>query len=232
MRTISIIKYTFTVVGLGLLVGAYYLFASTQEFVKNASTSDGTVVEVVRSRSSDSVTYRPVVEFKIKDGSIIEFTSSTGSNPPSYSKGEIVEVLYLESHPEEAAINGFFSLWGGSVIVAGLGAVFFLVGSMILLWGGLKDKKVEYLRKNWFPVKAKFQSVEINSSVEVNGRRPYIICAQWKNPATSEVHLFSSENIWFDPTDYINADELTVLIERDNPKKYYVDISFLPKVAS
>jgi hypothetical protein len=59
----------------------------------------------------------------------------------------------------------------------------------------------------------------------------YRICAQWTNPVTSEIHIFNSENIWFDPADHINTDEVTVLIERDNPKKYYVDISFLPKVA-
>lgn len=232
MRITSILKYIFLVVGLGALVGAFFLVTNTQDFLKNALISDGRVVELVRSRSSDSVTYRPVVEFKTKDGSTIEFTSSSGSNPPSYSKGEIVEVLYQESSPEHAKINSFFSLWGAAVILGGLGSVFFLVGFSILLLGILKAKKVEYLRKNGVPIKAKFKGVEINASLKVNGRSPYKICAQWKNPATSEVHVFSSEDIWFDPTDEINTDEITVLIERDNPKKYHVDISFLPKVAS
>jgi len=29
------------------------------------------------------------------------------------------------------------------------------------------------------------------------------------------------KNIGFDPTDHINTSKITVLIERDNPKKYY-----------
>jgi len=232
MRTISILKYTFTVVGLGMIVGAFFLFTNTQDFLKNALTTDGTVVELVRSRSSDSDTYRPVVVFKSNGGSTIEFTSSSGSNPPSYSKGEIVEILYQESSPEQAKINSFFSLWGATTILGGLGSVFFLVGFSIILLGSLKSKKIEYLRKNGVPIKAKFQNVKVNGSLEVNGRNPYQICAQWKNPTTSEIHIFNSENIWFDPTDHINTDEVTVLIERNNPKKYYVDISFLPKVAS
>lgn len=232
MRTISIVKYTFTVVGLGMLVGAFFLFTNTQAFLKSALTADGTVVELVRSRSSDSDTYRPVVKFLTQDGSTIEFTSSSGSNPPSYSRGEIVEILYQETFPERAKVNGFFSLWGAPTILGGLGSVFFLVGFSIILLGSLKGKKIEYLRKNGIPIKAKFQNVEINGSLEVNGRNPYKICAQWKTPTTSEIHLFSSENIWFDPTEHINTDEITVLIERDNPKKYHVDISFLPKIAS
>lgn len=232
MRTISIVKYAFTVVGLGMLVGSFFIYQNTQYFLNDALTTEGTVIELVRSRSSDSTTYRPVVEFKTHGGSKVEFTSSSGSNPPSYSKGEVVEVLYQESSPEQAKINGFFSLWGASTILGGLGAVFFLVGISIILFGSLKRKKIEHLKKNGIAIKAKFQSVETNRSLDVNGRNPYQICVQWKNPATSELHVFNSDNIWFDPTDHINNDEITVLIDKDNPKKYHVDISFLPKVAA
>lgn len=231
MKTISVIKYVFTVVGLGMLFGAFLFYTNSQDFLNSAMTTNGTVVELVRSRSSDSTTYRPVVEFKTPVGKLIEFTSSSGSNPPSYSKGEVVEVLYQEASPEQAKINGFFSLWGGAAIFGGLGAVFFIVGFSIILFGRIKDKNIEYLKKNGVPIRAKFQSVEVNGSLEVNGRNPYQICVQWKNPTTSELHIFNSENLWFDPTDHINNDDITVLIEKDNPKKYYVDISFLPKVA-
>lgn len=130
-----------------MLIGAFFLFTNTQDFLKNALTADGTVVELIRSRSSDSNTYRPVVKFETKDGSIIEFTSSSGSNPPSYSEGEIVEVLYQGWSPEQAKINGFFSLWGVPTILGGIGAVFFIVGFSIILLGSLKGKKIEYLKK-------------------------------------------------------------------------------------
>ena len=79
---------------------------------------------------------------------------------------------------------------------------------------------------------AKFQSVKINRSFKVNGRNPYQILAHWQNPATSELHVFVSDNIWFDPTDYIDQDDIVVLIDKDNPSSYYVDTSFLPKLAS
>lgn len=80
------------------------------------------------------------------------------------------------------------------------------------------------------PIKAKVKSVEINRSLEVNGRNPYQIYAQWKDPTRSKLYIFKSENIWSGPTGHISADEITVLIEKDNPKKYHVDISFLPIV--
>ncbi len=231
MRIISITKYVFIATGIGMLVGAYFLYANTQEFLKSALTADGTVVELVRARANDSVIYRPVVEFRAQDGSVVEFVSSSGSNPPGYSQGEVVGVLYQESSPEQARISGFFSLWGGAVILAGIGSAFFLFGFVMMLIGRLTAKKVEYLQRYGVPIRAKFQGVQFNSSLEVNGRNPYQITAQWENPATSEVHVFNSENIWFDPSDHIPGDEITVLIEKDNPKKYHVDISFLPKMA-
>ncbi|WP_160152282.1 DUF3592 domain-containing protein [Microbulbifer sp. ALW1] len=232
MKAVSIIKFVFTAIGLAMLAGAFFFFTSTQDFLKSAASADGTVVALVPSRSSDSVTYAPVVQFMDKNGVLIEFRSSSSSNPPSYHEGEVVEVLYPESAPQRAKINGFFSLWGGATILAGLGSVFLIVGLSIIVFGNLKNKKIAFLKKNGTPVKARLKSIDLNHSLKVNGRSPYQINVQWENPEKSEVHVFRSENIWFDPTDHIADEEITVLIEKDNPKKYYVDISFLPKLAS
>ena len=57
-----------------------------------------------------------------------------------------------------------------------------------------------------------------------------IIC-QWENPSTSKGHVFTSENIWFDPNDYMKSDKITVLIDKRNPKKHIVNLSFLPEIA-
>ncbi|MCK5726951.1 MAG: DUF3592 domain-containing protein [Thiotrichaceae bacterium] len=228
----NIIKYIFSIVGLAMLLGAFFLYTNTQNFLKTAITTNGTVTQLIRSNSRDSIVYRPVVEFKTKEGKLIEFTSSTGRNPPSYSRGEVIKILYSPSSPEKARIKGFFSLWGGASIVGGLGAVFFIIGFSILLSGIINTRKIKYLKKHGRPIKAKFQSVERNTSLKVNGRSPYQVYAQWRNPTTGELHVFHSENIWFNPNGHINREEITVLIGKDNPKKYHVDISFLPNIAS
>lgn len=232
MKTITVIKYAFTLVGIGLLVGALLLFRSTSSFVDRAARAEGTVVDLVTSRSSDSTTYRPVVQFVSQSGQAVEFTSSSGSSPPSYSRGEQVEVLYLSSDPQDAKISGFFDLWGGSTILAGLGSLFFLVGGGIFLFGAVKSRRDEALRQQGTPIDTEFQCVEINEALSVNGRNPFRVVTQWLNPETSEVHVFRSDNLWFDPTSYINNPRVTVFIQRGNPKKYLVDLSFLPRLAS
>ncbi len=231
MNTISIIKYLFSAIGLGLLCGALFLFQNTRSFIESASVAEGRVVELVRSRTSDSTTYRPVVEFNTANGELIEFTSTSGSNPPSYARGETVKVFYRATDPQRARIDGFFSLWGMSTIFGGLGAVFFLIGGGIILFTFLGNRKTEYLKTHGTPITTKFQSIELNRSLRVGGRSPYRVITQWQNPRTSEIHVFSSKNLWFDPTGYMDRENIRVFIERDNPKKYFVDLSFLPRLA-
>ncbi|NAX22964.1 DUF3592 domain-containing protein [Vibrio sp. V39_P1S14PM300] len=231
MKTIKIVKYFFSVIGLGMLIGAYFMFANTQSFLSQSQITQGTVVDLLLSRSSDSNTYRPLVAFTASDGSLVEITSSSSSNPPAFDIGEKVDVFYNPSFPEDAMIDSFFSLWGGAVILGGLGAVFFLTGASMIAFGCWKNNRVAYLKRNGEPVKAKLAGVQLNSSVIANGRNPYQITAQWTNPKTSKLHVFMSDNIWFDPSEHIKGGEVTVLIDQSDPNKYYMDISFLPQLA-
>lgn len=231
MKTLTIMKYVFSIAGLGMLTGAVLWYQNTRVFVQEASVAQGTVVELVRSTSSDSTTYRPVVRFETAGGERVEFTSNTGSNPPGYAKGERVEVLYRSAQPAHARIRGFFSLWGGPLIVGGLGGVFFLIGGGMLLATALKNRREKYLKKYGTRIETTFQSVEINGSLKVNGRSPFRVITQWQNPATSVLHVFTSNNLWFDPTHHISERRITVLIEKNNPGKYHMDLSFLPKWA-
>jgi len=231
MRAIAIVKYVFTVIGIAMLVGAFFLYRNTSVFLEEAISANGTVVDLVESRSSDSTTYRPKVRFTTQNGKEVEFTSSTGSSPPSYSRGETVVVRYRASEPERARIDGFFSLWGGAIILGGMGGVFFLIGGGILLATSRAGRKDEDLKEHGTPVQTKFQSVELNEAYSVNGRHPFRVTTQWQNPSTSKVHVFQSRNLWFDPSEFVKDRPITVYIDSGNPKKYYVDLSFLPQLA-
>jgi hypothetical protein len=231
MKALAIIKYVFSLLGLGMLVGAFFWYKSTSEFLAVTTKAEGTVVELRLSRSSDSTTYAPVVDFVTQKGEEVRFVSSVSSNPPSYTVGEEVGIFYLPAAPYDAKIDGFFSLWGGATIVGGMGGLFFLIGVAITVVPLLKERRDESLKRQGIPIETEFQSVERNMAYSVNGRHPFRILTQWQNPATSEVHLFHSNNLWFDPTNYIKSKQITVFIERNNPKRYFVDLSFLPKMA-
>lgn len=231
MKAISIIKYVFTALGLALLAVAFFLYSSTNTFLNEAIKTEGTVIELLSARSEQSHVYKPVVQFVDQNGQRIEFTSSSGSNPPAYFEGESVEVLYPANEPQRAKISSFFSLWGTATILAVLGTVFFLIGASIVIAGRLSLGKKERLKTSGTPIQADFQGVELNTTLLVNGQHPFRIVSHWRNPVSAQLHIFKSDNIWFDPSAYIESDSIRVFIERSNPKKYYVDLSFLPQLA-
>lgn len=231
MKLVSILKYLFSIVGLGLLVGTYYVYKNTEDFLKSSQLANGTVVELVSSTSDEGSTlYRPTIEFVTDEGKTIQFTSDVSSNPPTYKMGEVVEVYYQIDMPQRAKVNGFFSLWGGHLIMGGIGFSLFMVGFSMVVTSTRKNKKIQTLKASGKRVKAKIKHIGLNTSHKVNGRSPYQIHAQYLDPSKNKVHIFKSENLWFDPTDYVNEEEITVLIDRNNPKKYYVDVSFLPQL--
>ncbi|MBZ4033667.1 DUF3592 domain-containing protein [Flavobacterium sp. 17A] len=228
MKAFSIFNYVFAIIGAGLMAGAIYLYVDKQAFLEKAETVQGTVVEMIPKRSKESTTYSPVVSFKTKTGQTITYTSSTSSNPPSYNVGESVTIFYDPADPNDAEINGFFSLWLGVLILGFIGTVFFLIGFLGILFRWLKNKKAQNLRETGKPIAAKFTQVQLNTNQSLNGRNPFQILSQWQDPQTNELYVFKSESIWYDPTEFINTETVRVFIDPQNPKNYVMDTSFLP----
>ncbi|WP_227814996.1 DUF3592 domain-containing protein [Nitrogeniibacter aestuarii] len=229
MQVIKIVKFVFTLVGALLLALSAYLFEDTRTFVSEGEHGTGTVIDLLRSGEG---TYAPRVRFETPEERVVEFTSSTSANPPAYEVGEEVDVIYPADRPVDARISGFMTLWGGALITGILGAVFFLIGGGMIVYGLLRNNRKAWLEKHGVAVKARLQQVERNMALEANGRHPFRISAQWKDPATQRIHIFLSENLWFDPSEYLAGQEtVTVLINRDDPRKHHMDISFLPSMA-
>jgi hypothetical protein len=141
-------------------------------------------------------------------------------------------VLYDPADPGSPRIDGFLDLWLVPVILGGLGATFFSVGGGIMLVGAIRRRRREWLSRNGTRIETTFQRVEVNEALSLNGRHPFRVVSQWLDPATGEVHVFESANLWFDPTEYVRDPRITVIIERGNPRRYAVDLSFLPKLAA
>jgi Protein of unknown function (DUF3592) len=232
MKTLNVIKYIFSFIGVGMLIGAFFIYLHTSNFIKNAISTDGVVVELIRVQSNDdsSDTFSPIVRFKNQYGLEIEFKSSSSSSPASFDIGEKVMVYYELQNPQNAKIKAFFELWGVATIVGGIGIVFALIGFGFFVNDKLKKDKIAYLKQNGSRIETDFQKVKVNSSFEVNGRNPFQILTQWQNPMTQKIHIFTSDNIWFDPSNFIKENKIKVLIDIKNTKKYWVDITFLPNL--
>ncbi len=234
-RTLARISWLFLVLGLGLLCGGGYAASRVIAFLGRAVEAEGTVVDLRASTSSDhGTTYAPVVEYRLESGAVRTFTGSVYSAPPAYEPGERVAVLFDPADPADARLRGT-SLYLAPILLGGLGALFAAIGGGMLGFRAARRRRAEELRLHGRRVQARLQSVELNTSLSVNGAHPWRIVCQWQDPTTGLVHLFKSENLWFDPTPYVRAREgetLTVFVDPRNPRRHHVDVSFLPRLAA
>jgi hypothetical protein len=143
---------------------------------------------------------------------------------------ETVPVLYDPRQPYNASIHSFGSLWAGSIVLFGLGAAFAGPGAGYILWNRATARKNAWLHQNGRRIQVDHARVELNTSLTVNGEHPYRIVCHWLDPAKNEMHIFHSANIWYNPASFLPSKPLEVLMDPNNPHRYLVEISFLPKV--
>lgn len=222
------------------LIACCFLIASTVMtaniilFLASAISSTGEVVSLVpvNSTSSDNgvlTTYAPSIVFTTKNGQKISFTSELSTSSSNFFVGQKIPILYLPNEPKSAKINNSFQIWMPPVIV-GVFGVF-----MVLVWVGqaifqrLKNGKRDYFLENGKMVLATFKRIYVNEHIQSGDRNPHKIITEWCDPLTNKLHVFNSETIWFYPNNLNVGDEVKVYIETDNPKKYWMDISFIPK---
>jgi hypothetical protein len=236
MKRMRLFLAIFALSGIGLLAGGLYMARNTALFAGKAETAPGIVVENIwrestSSRNSVSGSYYPRVRFRAANGREIEFISSTGTFPAAYRENEGVNVLYDPDDPQHAEIKGFWNLWLGPVIMLGLGVLFTGGVAIAIVWMRKQRLLHQWLRTNGLRIQANFERVELNTSLTVNGSHPYRIVGQWLNPRTNQVHVFHSDNLWFDPAPYVSGPTVDVWIDPEDPKRYMVDTAFLPQKA-
>ncbi len=219
--------------GLGMLWGAWALSQSTLKFKAGGIATEGTVVDFETERSTSdgkvSTMYKPVVQYTTTDGKTLTFITSSSSSSPAYDRGEKVKVLYSKVTPERARLDSFMENWFGALIVGFFGVIIALLGWW-LFFGGIKNKKIrKWLETHGTKVQTKFQAVEQNTGLKVNGKSPWRVCSQWQDPATQKVHLMYSDNIWFDPTEFCQRESVDAVVNSSDPRQYFLDTSFLPQ---
>jgi len=234
MKVLKIVGLALILGGLIMLLVSGITFFNARNFIRDSVVTTGTVVDLILEDSVSDETgpvYYPVVSFITNDSETVEFKASYGSNPPRHPRGDKVKVRYDPYNPYKARLDSFFALWGIPIIFGAIGFVIIDAGITILVISAISSRKEKWLRESGKAIATELQAVELNTSVRVNNRHPYQIVSQWLDPATNKVYVFKSKNIWFNPEEFIQSSEIRVLIDPNNPKKYFMDTSFLPESA-
>jgi hypothetical protein len=215
----------FAAIGLLFVAIAAWLYLNDRSFAAGGERAPGVVIEMAGSGGSDGYSYRPVVEFRDAQGQRHVFTSSVSSNPPRYSRGEAVEVIYAPASPDEAVIDSFLDRFFLPLMFGGLGTLFAAIG-LGLLSAWLRGRRIAaQLRASGLPIQARVVECYRDTSVQVNGRSPWRVACQATHPATGKLHSFLSGPVWIDPSAELAGREVRVFVDPARPKRHLVDLS-------
>jgi len=117
--------------------------------------------------------------------------------------------------------------WVG-VLLCATGSAECVAGLFVMRGAARARARADWLQRFGRIVSTDLQAVALCRAVRVNGRHPYRIVSRWKRASTGRYYTFESGNIWFDPSPYVEGRSIHVRIDPNNPRRYWMDISFLP----
>jgi hypothetical protein len=112
------------------------------------------------------------------------------------------------------------------------GSICIATGLAIYFYVREKAQSKAFLLKNGQLIQADITEIALNESIDVNGRSPFRIIAQWHDKTTNQIYIYKSANLWFDPKPFVSSEKIQVYVDPNNPSKHHMDISFLPKKAN
>jgi Protein of unknown function (DUF3592) len=220
--SINFVFGIFLAVGLIFLGVGLFLGLNTIRYNAAAVKTTGTVVDLLEKGNH---AFSPVVVYADANGVRHRYISGVSSKPAGYRIGESVEIYYDPKNPDDASIAGWREYFL-SLITGVLGLIFSLVGLGYFVIRKISHSRHEQLKQSGLLLHADIVGVEINSFVSVNNRHPFFIRCEAKDALTGMTSSFKSGFIWSDPRPAIgNNKKIDVYVDRNNSRKYYVDIS-------
>jgi len=221
----------FAGVGAVLLAASVVMLDRDGRFADAAVAAEGTVSRLVRkvsrddSRSSSGVTYTAVIVFADGAGRQHEFAEQVSSNPPRFSPGDKVRVLYDPAHPGNAVVDDFWGRKGLAVIFMGIAVPITVIGAALLAVDAARRRRRTRLLKHGLPIEADFVHVFRDTRISHNGEHPFRVVAQARDPASGAMRRFESEPVWVDPSASLDGRRVPVLVDPEDRSRYYVDLS-------
>lgn len=123
-------------VGLMLLTVSIWQYQRSKNLLANGIKTKGKVTELIPIYDSDDgdYTYKPVFEFKTRQGESRTYTSLSSSRPPAYKVGELVTLVYDKDDLEHVKIESFYGLYIFSVILGCIAAPLLIIGGGYLMY--------------------------------------------------------------------------------------------------
>jgi len=135
--------WLFLAAGCCLLVAGLVSAIDTARFLRRSTSAAGTIVRMRIGHHSDtgSADYAPVFSFTASNGRGYSVESHNFSNPPEFSVGQNIKVLYDRDHPEHARIDTHWQIWAIEEVLGLVGGLFVASGVAFLIYLRRRDRR-------------------------------------------------------------------------------------------
>lgn len=225
--------------GVWLLFMGYREWSSRKNFINSSYQSMGVVIDLhgikttsyARGDKRTSTTYAPVIEY-VQSEIKKTFTWQISGNTSPHAIGEHVGILV----PKDGTlpkINSFMELWFSTIILGIFWSILTLIWFLRIIFWIQNEKNKNLLNIEWLTIQANSVTSEESTyqpATVHHGEIPlsYRIRAEWLNNRDGKIYIFYSEDINYNPKDYIR-ETISVTLLPDNPTVYTMDISDLPE---
>lgn len=223
-KTESLIWIIFAIVGAIFVIIGLNVMKNTLNYENKVDTK-GTITEISSYRDGTGDEEHEVYVSYTVGGR--RYRSKLNGYSSSFYEGKEIDIYYDKDNPNNIGVKSLDKLF---LIFPGIGMVFVIIGVSGIVTKIKNGKKEKSLKENGELVYAEYVETVLNTLYEVNGRHPYNIICEWNNPLDGKKYVFKSRNIWKDPESIIeerNIKQFPVYINRENMKKYAIDIEVL-----
>ncbi|MCH2044630.1 MAG: DUF3592 domain-containing protein [Saprospiraceae bacterium] len=109
-----------------LTVHSITAYQVTQSLLDNGLRAKGKVIALIEKSDSDGSTYAPVFEYKDYRNVLTTFESSTSSNPPSYSVGDSITIVYLKDRSDQRVVY-YWGLYGTTILCLAIASPLWII---------------------------------------------------------------------------------------------------------
>lgn len=226
MKQLKLVGVVLLVVGLLIGVVGPILVKKAEVKEEDRVYTTATITRIEVYGMDDDETHDVYVEYRV-GGEKIE--NELNYYTSSMREGDTIEIYYDKNNVNRIGSKGGDNLFILFPILGGIAAI---IGLGLIISPLLSNQKKQKLMKTGQEVVATIRNINMNNSVVVNGKNPYILECSWVNPSDNLEYTFKSEYLWDDPRNKImnqNITECRVYINPNNLKEYAVDTSFLEK---
>ena len=213
----------YAIVGIIFLIVGIAISVHNNNFLKNAQQTNAVISRIEKEYYYDSDGERKAkhsvwVKYEINGKQYEELLDYYSSD---MSEEDTIIINYSPDDPSKIITNIGSKILG--FVIVPLGGIFAMLGLVFILKKVLSDKKRNKLIRSGECLTGVITNVEINKYVTINKIHPYKAECEVIGPYSGEKYLYSSDNIMGNISDLIGR-EVTVYVDSNNKKNYYVDI--------